>query len=63
MNTGKMPWEIRERDVRLVFNNPSLKKAIVLDAAGYPVREVQGKEANGQLTIRLSTDAMYFVLE
>ncbi len=63
MNTGKMPWEIRDSDVRLVVNNRSLKKAIVLDAARHAVREVQGKEANGQFIIRFSTDAMCFVLE
>jgi hypothetical protein len=63
INTGKMPWQVKATDVQLVINNGDLKKVTVLDPAGYRIREVSGKSANGRFTVKLPADAMYYVLE
>lgn len=63
VSTGKMPWQVQNTDVRLTIKNGHISKAVILDSAGYPVREVTGKFAGGQFTIRLPADAMYCILE
>jgi hypothetical protein len=63
VNSGKMPWQVQNTVIKLAVRNSMLKKGIVLDPAGYPVREIAGKIENGQFVIHLPQDAMYIVLE
>ena len=63
VNTGTMPWQIQNTDVTLILKNPAITKAIVLDTAGYPAREIAVKRAEGQCSLALPPDAMYVVLE
>jgi hypothetical protein len=63
VNSGKMPWAVRRTEITLGVRNAALKRATVLDAAGYPVRTVTGSSKGGVLTIALPADAMYVVLE
>ena len=63
VNSGKMPWQVQNTVIKLAVRNSMLKKGIVLDPAGYPVREITGKIENGQFVIHLPQDAMYIVLE
>jgi hypothetical protein len=58
-----MPWQVQNTEVKLTVNNPNLKKAIVLDSAGYKLREITGKVENGQFSVRLPEDSFYVVLE
>lgn len=62
--TGTPPLRIVNTDVTLVVNNAGLKKATLLDTAGYPIKEIEGAQANGgKFTLTLPPNAMYVVLE
>jgi hypothetical protein len=61
--TGLPPWQIVETDVTLSVNNPNLKTATLLDAAGYAVKKIEGEQAGGKFTIKLPANVMYVVLE
>ena len=63
VNTGKMPWQVQNCAIRLHLNNSHLKKAVVLDTAGYSVREVSGISKGGGMDFQLPSDAMYFILQ
>jgi hypothetical protein len=63
VNTGKMPYQVNSTEVTLTLANPGLKKATLLDSAGYPVREIEGKSQSGKFTLKLPANAMYIVLE
>lgn len=63
VSTGKMPLSIANAEVTLTVKNSTLKKATVLDAAGYPISVVAGKQADGHFTIKLPEKAMYVILE
>ena len=61
--TGLPPWRVVNTDVTLTVANPKIKSATLLDTAGYSVKKVEGKIAEGKFTIRLPANAMYLVLE
>lgn len=63
VNSGKMPWQVRNTAIRLTVRNAGLRKATVLDGAGYPVRTLTGKASGGAFALPLPKDAMYLVIE
>lgn len=63
VNTGKMPYRIAQTNVSLTVTNALVKKATLLDAAGYPTREIMVQRSGGALTVKLPPNALYVVLE
>lgn len=63
VNTGSMPWQISNTRMSLAIKNPGLHKATLLDAAGYPVREVPGMKQGDAFLVSLPTNTMYLLLE
>jgi hypothetical protein len=61
--TGHMPERIMNTDVTISVKNPHLTKATLLDTAGYPVKSIDAKAADGTLQVTLPPDAMYVILE
>jgi hypothetical protein len=63
VSTGLPPWRIVNTDVTLVVNNANLKKATLLDTAGYVVKTIDGASKDGKFSVTLPADALYVVLE
>jgi hypothetical protein len=63
VNIGQPPWMIDDTDVTLTIRNNHLSKAIILDSAGYPKRELPLMPVGGMVKLRLPEDAMYVVLQ
>lgn len=63
LNTGRPPWQVASTQVTLTVANPGLKRATLLDAAGYPARPLAAATTGGRLTLQLPPNAMYVVLE
>lgn len=63
VNTGTMPWRIADTEATLTLKNPNITHAIVLDTAGYPIKELKGATASGAFSLPLPPDAMYLILE
>ncbi|MCB0837549.1 MAG: hypothetical protein KDD99_12850 [Bacteroidetes bacterium] len=63
INTGEMPWMGKKLNASIELRNSKLKKAWVLDAAGYPVREIPLIRKGKKCSLQLPEDAMYIVLE
>ncbi|HWD39446.1 MAG TPA: hypothetical protein VG944_11395 [Fimbriimonas sp.] len=63
VNTGKMPWQIRDAEVEVSVRNLSLTKATLLDPAGYPAGAVPVTKSKQGLSVRLPPNTMYLVLE
>lgn len=63
VNTGTMPWQISSTQMTLAVKNAHLHKATLLDAAGYPVREISGTRQGETFTLALPANTMYLLLE
>ena len=64
VNTGRMPFRATNVDVNLSVGNSDLKKATLLDSAGYAVALIEGtKQTGGKFTLKLPQNAMYVILE
>jgi hypothetical protein len=63
LSTGTMPWQINDCTATVSIKNPSLTKAIVLDTAGYPVREIALTAAAGSVMLKVPSNAMYVMLQ
>ena len=63
VNTGTMPWQISSTQMTLAVKNARLHKATLLDAAGYPVREISGVRQGEAFTLALPAETMYLLLE
>lgn len=63
LNTGKMPWVAQPTIVELTVANPHIKKAVLLDLAGYPVKELTVKRKKGTVTVVLPPESLYVVLQ
>jgi hypothetical protein len=63
VNTGTAPWQVENTDVMLILKNPNITKAIVLDTAGYPTKELTVTKSGAKCSLRLPSNAMYVVLE
>jgi hypothetical protein len=64
VQTGKNPWSIAHADVRLTVANPTLTKALVLDANGQTVKTLPLTKAGaGKSSLAFPKDALYVVLQ
>ncbi len=63
INTGKMPWQISSTQMTLAIKNPTLHRATLLDAAGYPVRQITGTRQGATFALALPANTMYLLLE
>jgi hypothetical protein len=63
VNTGKLPIQIANTDVTLTINNATLKKATLLDAAGYAAAPVALTKTAAGVTLKLPPNTMYVVVE
>lgn len=63
VNTGTMPWRISSTQMTLSVKNAHLHKATLLDAAGYPVREITGTRQGEAFALALPANTMYLLLE
>jgi hypothetical protein len=63
VDSGKMPWQVKNTEVTLTIANIGLKKATLLDTAGYPVGPVSVTRLGGRLSLRLPANAMYVIVE
>ena len=61
--TGLPPWKMVNTDVKLIVANPNLKKATLLDTAGYAVKKVEGVVEAGKFSLTLPAEMLYLVLE
>ncbi|MFN8206291.1 MAG: hypothetical protein U0T82_02635 [Bacteroidales bacterium] len=62
-NTGRMPWRAAETKVQIELSNTLITNAILLDAGGYLVKNLQVKRSTGAISINLPAEAMYVLLE
>ncbi|MFW6277094.1 MAG: hypothetical protein ACOC1J_00385 [Prolixibacteraceae bacterium] len=62
-NTGKMPWKAANTLVTLSFDNSNIKRAVVLDAAGYPKSSIDVQQNGNKTEVELPKDAMYVILD
>jgi hypothetical protein len=63
VKNGTPPWRVVNTEIGLVVRNPALKKATLLDPAGYAVKEVDTARTEGDLSIQLPLNTMYLILE
>jgi hypothetical protein len=62
LDTGKMPWMAQPTRVELTVRNRNVNKAILLDLAGYPVRELDVKRRGDALLVDLPPESLYVIL-
>lgn len=62
-DTGRMPWQADDTRVTVELANSGLKKASLLDAAGYVVGNVDLKKGKGKISLTLPANAMYVMVE
>jgi hypothetical protein len=60
---GAPPWRVVNTEVGLVVRNRVLRKATLLDPAGYPIEDVQTTRAGDDLSIRLPLNTMYLMIQ
>lgn len=62
LNTGKMPWVAQATLVKIEVRNSNIKRAILLDIAGYPIEELKVKSRKGELMVELPPKSLYVIL-
>ena len=62
-DTGRMPWMADDTQVTVQLTNGNLKKAILLDAAGYVMSDVPLRKDKGKISLTLPGNAMYVMIE
>jgi len=62
VDTGRMPWVADPTRVKMFVSNPGITRALLLDMAGYPVRELKLKRSGNRVEVDLPPDALYVVL-
>lgn len=62
LDTGEMPWLAQPTMVELTIRNRNLNKAVLLDLAGYPARELDVKRRGDALSVILPDESLYVVL-
>jgi hypothetical protein len=63
LDTGKMPWQGEEVDVRVSLKtNPFIQRALVLNSSGYKIGKLKPDRKSELLSFTLPQDAMYIIL-
>ncbi|MGE5447125.1 MAG: hypothetical protein ACM3PR_02100 [Bacteroidales bacterium] len=63
IDTGRMPWQADDTQVTVELTNSGLKKASLLDAAGYVIGNVPLRKSKGKISLTLPANAMYVMVE
>jgi hypothetical protein len=63
INTGRMPWQADNTQASIEINNPIIRKATLLDVAGYACKEIPVKRTGHKIFIEMPENAMYLILE
>jgi len=63
VNTGAMPWRLRNAAGRVTVANPNLTRATRLDELGFADRELDLTHDDGTVNVDLPPDALYIILE
>ena len=63
VNTGKMPWQIANTNMTLTVKNSIIRKATLLDAAGYPLKQVDITRKGEAFTVTLPANSMYIIFD
>lgn len=61
-DTGRMPWLADATRAEIRLKNTEIKRAFLLDAAGYVTRELPIKRKKQELRLELPAEALYVVL-
>lgn len=62
-NTGKMPWKAAVTLVTLNIDNSNIKRAVMLDAAGYQQSTINVQQNGDFIKIELPQNSMYVILD
>ena len=62
VEAGGAPWLVVNTKAKVTIKNPSLSKATLLDAGGYPVRQIESEKSGDGCALILPANAMYVVL-
>jgi hypothetical protein len=60
--TGKPPYQIRNTQATVSIANGVLNRAVLLDVAGYPAKDVPVQRRAGRLVIDLPPNTLYLIL-
>lgn len=63
IDTGRMPWQADDTRVTVELSSAGLKKASLLDVAGYVVSAVPVHKGKGKIKLTLPANAMYVMVE
>ncbi len=63
INTGNMPWQAMPSIGSISIQNPFIHKATQLDAAGYPIKQLNLNINKGKISLVLPSNALYILLE
>jgi hypothetical protein len=63
VNTGKMPWQVINTEMRIALQNSGISKATLLDAHGYRRGEVPLQRIDDGVSLQLPSNALFLVLE
>jgi hypothetical protein len=62
VNTGKMPYQLAVGNGTMQIRNSRVKKALVLDGAGFLRQTVPLSRADGKVSLAVPKDALYVIL-
>ena len=62
-STGNPPYQVVNTEATLTISTVALKKATLLDPAGYPASEISLSKTATGVTLKLPPNAMYVILE
>ena len=63
LNTGSMPWQADPTYLKITLKNSTLSKAILLDVAGFPVKELPLKRSGSSISLSLPEETLYLILK
>lgn len=63
VSTGEMPWRVTVNETTILLKSATLKKATVLDTAGFPRGEVELARVGSAVKFAFPRDAVWVVLE
>jgi hypothetical protein len=63
ITTGHNPWQVTDIHATVTIDNPGLRRATLLNPAGYAVKSIPVQQHPGTIVIHLPPDALYIVLQ
>ncbi len=62
LSIGGAPWNVVNTQCSISFSNRTLKKAVVLDPNGYPLREIPLQSTGAGVSVTLPADSLYVMI-